>query len=52
MLLSPYIVVYIEYCTIYGEMHSMDAVHGNTLVYKLRGRLNYDIWFACHANQE
>ena len=23
-----------------------------TLVYKLAGCLNYDIWFACYANQE
>ena len=23
-----------------------------TLVYKLAGCLNYDIWFACHANQD
>jgi len=24
---------------------------GSTLVYKLIGYLNYDIWFACHANR-
>ncbi len=27
-------------------------LQGRTLVYKLTGYLNYDIWFACHANQE
>ena len=27
-------------------------VQGRTLVYKLTGYLNYDIWLACHANQE
>ena len=24
---------------------------GSTLVYKLIGYLNYDIWFSCHANR-
>ncbi len=28
------------------------VIRGRTLVYKLTGYLNYDIWFACQANQE
>ncbi|MBW1834059.1 MAG: IS200/IS605 family transposase [Deltaproteobacteria bacterium] len=31
---------------------SIPPVAGRTLVYKLTGYLNYDIWIACHANQE
>ena len=34
------------------KTYGVGALQGRTLVYKLTGYLNCDIWFACHDNQE